>query len=79
MKIYRHNGKCNICGESVRHLREQAGLSQEQLAAKVQCEGLSLTQKAIGRIELGRRVVADFELTAIARAFCVSVHGLLGE
>jgi transcriptional regulator with XRE-family HTH domain len=66
-----------MCGENVRRLRELAELSQEQIAAKVQCEGLNLTQKTISRIELGDRVVADFELAALAKVFCVTVPELL--
>ena len=59
MKIYRPNGRCNIAGYSVRIAREKAGLSQEELAAKIQLEGINITQKAISRIETGDRVVAE--------------------
>ena len=46
MKIYRPGGRCNISGERVRLARERAGLSQEQLAARLQLDGLGLAQKA---------------------------------
>ena len=78
MKIYRPNGKCNICGDKIRAAREQAGFSQEQLAAKIQLSGLSLTQKAISRIETGDRIVADYELWYLAQALEVTVLYLLG-
>ena len=45
-----------------------AGLSQEQLAVRLQLDGLGLTQKAISRMETGERVVADYELVHLARA-----------
>lgn len=36
MKIYKHkDGRCNASGPQIKALREAAGLSQEQLAAKV--------------------------------------------
>lgn len=36
MKLYRYkDGKCNASGSRIRELREAAGLSQEQLAAKI--------------------------------------------
>jgi transcriptional regulator with XRE-family HTH domain len=76
VKIYKYNGKCNACGAEVRRLREQNHLSQEQLAAKIQCEGLSLVQKAISRIETGDRLVADFELLAFANVFDVPLEQL---
>lgn len=78
MKIYNINGRCNVSGPRVRDLREKAGLSQEQLAAKIQLQGLSMIQKAISRIETGDRVVADYELEYLARALGVTVNYLLG-
>ena len=38
------------------------GLSQKQLAARLQLAGLGLTQKAVSRIETGDRVAPDYEL-----------------
>ena len=78
MKIYRPGGRCNISGERVRRARERAGLSQEQLAVRLQLDGLGLTQKAISRMETGERVVADYELVLQARALEVGVLELLG-
>ena len=54
------------------------GLSQEQLAVRLQLDGLGLTQKAISRMETGERVVADYELVHLARALEVGVLELLG-
>lgn len=80
MKIYKHtNGKCNISGSKIRQLREQAGLSQEQLAAKLQLAGLNLNQKAISRIETGERVVPDFELLYFSQVLEVPICILLGK
>lgn len=78
MKIYRPDGRCNVSGDRVKAARERADLSQEQLAAKIQLAGLSITQKAISRIETGDRVVADYELEYLADALGVSVYHLLG-
>lgn len=77
MKIYKFNGKCNVSGERIRQEREKAKLSQEKLAARLQLLGLDVTQKAISRIETGDRVVADYELVALAKALDVTVEYLL--
>lgn len=80
MKIYKHkNGKCNASGANIRILRERAGLSQEQLAAKVQLSGLNLNQKAISRIETGERVIPDYELLCFSEILQVTVYELLGQ
>lgn len=71
------DGKCNICGERVRIAREEAHLSQEQLAAKLQLQGYPLTQKAISRIETGSRTVHDYEIPMLAEALKVNPLWLL--
>lgn len=78
MRLLTIDGTCNTCGERVRSAREQAGLSQEQLAVRVQLDGHSLTQKAVSRIESGARVVPDYEVPLLAKALHVSALWLLG-
>ena len=79
MKLYKYkNEKCNVSSSMIRQLREGAGISQEQLAARVQLLGLNLNQKAISRIETGERVVPDFELLYFSKALDVPVCALLG-
>ncbi len=77
MKIYKFNGKCNVSGERIRQEREKSKMSQEKLAAKLQLLGLDVTQKAVSRIETGDRVVADYELIALAKALDVTIEYLL--
>lgn len=77
MRLLTLNGKCNACGDRVREAREKKGLSQEQLAAKVQLSGHALTQKAISRIESGQRIVPDFEILLLANALNVDPLWLL--
>ena len=62
----------------MRLARECCGLSQEELAAKIQLNGHSLTQKAISRIEMGLRVVPDFEIPLLASALNVDPLWLIG-
>ena len=73
------DGNANASGRKIKELREAAGLSQEQLATKVQLVGLNLNQKAISRIETGDRVVPDFELLFFSEVFGVSVEALLDK
>ncbi|MDE6836806.1 MAG: helix-turn-helix domain-containing protein [Acutalibacter sp.] len=79
MKIYKYGERCNISGKKIRELREKRQLTQEQLAAKLQVEGIPLQQKSISRIEDGSRVVADYELKIFAKVLQVSIDFLLEE
>ena len=78
MRLLTLDGKCNICGERVRMAREAQKLSQEDLAARIQLNGHSLTQKAISRIENGIRIVPDYELPLLADALHVNPLWLIG-
>jgi len=77
MKIYGIDGKMNIIGERVREKRQLLGISQARLAAKLQVQNVVIEQKAISRIELGERLVTDYELLALAESLNVSVMWLL--
>lgn len=78
MKIYDFNGKKNICGERVKAARRRLGLSQLDLAAKLQVSGVNIERDSVSRIEIGTRFVADYELLALAEILNVSLEYLLG-
>ena len=42
-------------GKNIRVLRERAGLTQEQVAAKLQTNGCDITRSAVAKIEVGQR------------------------
>ena len=44
-----------IIGNNIRNLREYSGLTQEQLAAKLQVRGCDITRSALAKIEVGQR------------------------
>ena len=78
MKIYEYEGRKNICGERVHEARCRMRLTQQDLAARLQIDGVILERDSVSRIELGTRFVADYELRAMSRILRVSVQWLLG-
>ena len=78
MKIYDYNGKKNVCGERIHEARCKLRLTQGDLAAKLQVEGIALERDSISRIEIGTRFVADYELRELAKILKVNVNWLLG-
>ena len=72
MKINKYYEFRNVSGTILKKLRQEAGMSQEELAAKIQLLGFSLTAKEISKIEKNNRLVQDFELFAFAKIFNVS-------
>lgn len=78
MKIYDYNGKKNICGERIREARLKLRLSQSDLAARVQVEGVIMERDSISRVEIGTRFVPDYEIPIFAKVLGVSVLWILG-
>lgn len=78
MKIYDFDGRKNISGERIREARIKARLSQGELAARVQLEGIVIERDSISRIEIGTRFIPDYEIPAFARTLGVSALWLLG-
>ena len=78
MKIYDYNGKKNISGEWIREARQKKRLTQADLAARVQIEGVIMERDSISRIEIGPRFVPDYEIPVFARVLGVSALWLLG-
>ena len=78
MKIYDYNGKKNICGDRVHEARCRLRLTQSDLAAQLQVNGINVERDSVSRIEIGTRFVADYELRELAKLLKVSVDWLLG-
>lgn len=78
MKIYDYNEKKNISGERIREARLKLRLSQSDLAARVQVEGVIMERDSISRVEIGTRFVPDYEIPVFARVLGVSPLWLLG-
>ena len=79
MKTLPYEGKRNISGERIREARLRQRVSQTELAARMQTEGIVIEQDVICKIEHGTRLVQDFELKAIAKHLKVSVDWLVGN
>ncbi len=79
MKIYWDGKSKNIIGDKVKILRKSAGLTQKQLAEKLQLEGHDFTDLTILRIEQGNRFVPDYEVLILADFFHISTDELLKQ
>ena len=66
----------NIIGKQVSRLRNQLGLSQDQLSAKCQRTGLDISRGTLAKIEAGIRCVSDQEAFLLGQALGVGVSEL---
>ena len=64
-------------GANIRRLREQAGLTQEQVAAQLQVRGCDLTRSALAKIEVGQRHLYPDEIILLKEILKVSFEEIL--
>ena len=76
MKIYDFDGEKNISGDRIHQARTAKRLSQADLAARMQLNGVTIEREAISKIETGDRFVTDYELMIFARVLGVSMEWL---
>jgi transcriptional regulator with XRE-family HTH domain len=71
----------NIVGTQVRQARINAKprITQSELVARLQSQGLSIDQSGLSKIEHGQRPVSDIEVVALSRALKVSILWLFNE
>ena len=73
MKKIDYDGSKNIIGSRLETLRREKGLSQAQLAARMQTMNVNI------RIERNLRIVTDYELVCFSRVLGVEEKSLLED
>ncbi len=69
----------NIVGKRIKEIREKLGITQEQLAIRLEMAGWDADRFLISKIERGERQVLDTEVQLIAKALKVGVSSLFDE
>ena len=59
-------------GNNIRRLREAAGLTQEQVSARLQIKGCDITRSAVAKIEVGQRHLYPDEIVFLKEILDVS-------
>lgn len=67
---------CNVIGRVVSQLRYQRGWTQDQLVARLQVMGCSITRNVLANIETRRSIATDKQIAFLARAFGVEIGTL---
>lgn len=52
-------------GKNIKRLREREGLTQEELAAKLQVSGCDITRSSVAKIEVGQRHLYPDEIVLL--------------
>ena len=74
-KIKAPDGTNNICGKRIREIRISKGVSQRELAKRMQLKGYDVDHYFIRRVENGERFVTDIDL----KIFCDTLKICLSD
>lgn len=69
----------NIIGKRIKFFRQVQGITQDQLAARINVQGIEIDQTMISKIEDQVRGIADYEIKALSIALEVSIEELFKE
>lgn len=73
----RNDYEKNISGAAIKRRRIQQGLTQAQLGARMELQGILWDQKTVSCVELQTRSVYDYELIAMAQVLETTVDNLM--
>ena len=71
------HGEKNLISQRLISLRKEQGLSQRDLAQKLQLAGFDMDRNVITRIETNQRYVTDIELKALAHVLTTTYSYLI--
>ncbi len=75
----KYNDKLNVIGSVIREYREKNGLSLTDLSKKLQLYALDIPKNSLQRLEMGNRIITDYELAVFSKIFNVTTDTLLNE
>lgn len=66
-------------GQKVKYYRTKNGLTQKDLAAKLQTHGCDITETMVGHIETGYRSASVFEIDKLTEVLNVDYNALFAQ
>ena len=77
--IYNYEVRKNLCFVKIKLARTKKRITQRDLAARLQTQGITIERDSISRIEIGTRFVTDYEFKILAKTLDVSMEWLTDE
>ena len=79
MKQITFGGNKNVIGKRLSVLRKEKGITQSDLAARMQTLNVNIEQQIISKIEKDQRQVTDYELACFCKCLSVEPNEILKD
>ena len=73
----RYNNKLNVLGTTIKDYGLKNNLSLSQLSNKLMLIGIDISKSSSQRMEVGKRIIKDYELAGFSQVFNVTPNILL--
>ena len=67
-------GKSNFCGKIIKNARKSSNMKEEEVARKLQLEGLNVDKSFVSKVESSSVILKDFELLLIAKVLNIDLN-----
>lgn len=79
MKQITFGGNKNVIGKQLSEIRKEKGITQSDLAARMQTLNVNIDQQMISKIEKNQRQVTDYELACFCRCLNIEPNEMLKD
>lgn len=79
MKKIEYRGNSNVISKQLKRCRVKAGLSQSDLAARLEVMNVNMDQQMISKIEHNGRIVTDYELACLCQILKTTPQEMLSD
>lgn len=69
----------NILGPTIKFYRKRMGLTQEELTARLNIQGIDIDRPILSKIENQARELYDYEIYAMAKIFQIDYNDLFKD
>ena len=76
MKFRKNFGTANIVGKKIENLRKQQNISQKNIIAQMQLNGVDINPTSYSKLEGQTRIATDKEIFIIAKILKVDINDL---
>ncbi len=78
-KFIKYDDRLNVIGNTLRKYRESKNLSLSQLSNELMLMGIDIPKSSLQNIEVGKRVVKEYEFYALCSIFNVPMEEMLKD
>lgn len=75
----KYNNNLNVIGKNMKKYRKANRMTLDTVSTKLQLLGIDIPKSSLQNIEVGKRIVKEYEFYALCKVFNVSMEEMLED